>query len=135
MVQKILEVSQKRQPRETVNTWRKVFQNVKNRLGHNESVSEVSMDAEEMMYISIWTLFMASSMKTALHVDPNYAKNWEVFKNSEFEDIESLFNITSMMIGGNSEIKNVFSMDAASPVCEKSTVLDGQAIKWAEARV
>ena len=35
----------------------KVVQNVKDRLGHNEGVSEVSMDSEKM-HISIWTLFM-----------------------------------------------------------------------------
>ena len=45
---------------------------MKNRLGHNESVSKVSMDSEKM-HISIWTLFTASSMKAALHMDPSYA--------------------------------------------------------------
>ena len=107
---------------------------MKTRLGHNESVSEVLMDPEKM-HISIWTLFVASSMKVALHMDPSYAKNLEVFKNSEFENIESLLNITSMMIGGISEIKNVSSIDAASPLWEKSTLLIDQAMKWAKARV
>ena len=26
-------------------------------------------------------------------MDPNYAKNLKIFKNSEFENIESLFNV------------------------------------------
>ena len=64
---------------------------MKDRLGHNEGVPEVSMDSEKM-HISIWTLLMAPSMQAALHMDPNYAKNLEIFKNSEFENIESLFN-------------------------------------------
>ena len=49
---------------------RKVVQNMKDRLGHNESVSEISMDSEKM-HISIWTRFMASSMQAALR------KNWK----------------------------------------------------------
>ena len=106
---------------------------MKTRLGHNDNVSQVLMDPEKM-YISIWTLFVASSMKAALHMDPSYAKNLEVFKNSEL-NIESLFNTTSMMIGGNSEIKNVSSIDAASPLWEKSTLLIDQAMKWAKTRV
>ena len=54
------------------------------------SSSEISMDNEKM-HIPIWTLSMASSMQAALHMDPYYAKNLEIFKNSEFENIESLF--------------------------------------------
>ena len=69
---------------------RTVVQNVKDRLGHNETVPEVSMNCEKM-HISIWTLFKASSMQAALHMDQNYAKNLEIFKNSEFENVESLF--------------------------------------------
>ena len=113
---------------------RKVFQNVKNQLGHNESVSKVSMDSEKM-HISIWTLFTASSMKAALHMDPSYATNLEVLTNSDSENIESLFNISNMMIGGNSEIRHVFSMGAASPLWEKSTLLNDQAMRWEKTRV
>ena len=39
---------------------RKVVQNMKDRLGHKESVSETSMDSEKI-HISTWTRFMASS--------------------------------------------------------------------------
>ena len=95
----------------------KVVQHVKDRRRHNEDVSEISMNPE-MLHISIWTLCMASSMKAALHMDQNYAKNLEIFKNSEFENIESLFNVTNMMIAGNSEIRNIFPKDSASdPHC------------------
>ena len=87
------------------------------------------------MHISIWTLLMASSMQAALHMDPSYAKYLEIFKNSELEKIDSLFNITRMMIGGNSKIKTVFSADAASPLWEKSTLLNDQALKWTKAIV
>ena len=39
----------------------------------------------------------------------------EIFKNSEFENIECLFNVTNMMIAGNSERKNMFHKDSANP--------------------
>ena len=49
------------------------------------------------MHIPKKTLSMASSMQATLHLDLNYAKNLEKFKNSEFENIESLFNVMNMM--------------------------------------
>ena len=57
------------------------------------------------MHVSIWTRFMASSMQAALHMDPRYEKNLQLFNNSEFENIKGLFGSTRMMIAGNSEIK------------------------------
>ena len=65
------------------------------------------MDSEKK-HIPIWKLSMASSMQAALHMDPNYAKNKEIFKNSEFENIESLFNVMNLMIAVNSELKTLF---------------------------
>ena len=102
----------------------KVFQNVKNRLGRNEDFHQMAMEAERTN-ISIWTVFMASSMKAALHMDPNYTENAEVFKNSEFEGIESMWNITRKMIGQNSEMMNVSSLEAATSKFENITLLAG----------
>ena len=87
----------------------------------SSSTSEISSDSEKM-HISMWTLSMASSVQAALHMDPNYAKNFEIFKNSEFENIESLLNVMNMMISGNSEIKNLFPQDSANPSWERSTL-------------
>ena len=41
----------------------------------------------------IWRMFMSSSMKAAIHLGPNYLANLEVYKNTNFEEIQSLFNI------------------------------------------
>ena len=46
----------------------RVFQNVKNRFGHNEGVSQMVWIRTN---ISMWTLFMVSSMEGALHMDPS----------------------------------------------------------------
>ena len=96
-VQRILEVSQRRMPRETEGTREKTF-----RTSKTNCISEISINSEKM-HISIWTRFMASSMQAALHMDPSYEKNLELFKNSEFENIKCSFGITRMMIEGNSE--------------------------------
>ena len=45
----------------------------------------------------------------------NYAKNLEIFKNSELENIESLFNVMNM-IAGNSELKNLFPQRFREPI-------------------
>ena len=47
-------------------------------------------------------------MQAALHMDPSNEKNLELFKNSEFENINGLFGITRMMIEGNSEKKRMY---------------------------
>ena len=73
---------------------RKVVQNIKDQLRHDENISETSINSEKM-HISIWTRFMASLMQAALHMDPSYAKNLKSFKNSECENIKGLFGITT----------------------------------------
>ena len=77
---------------------------------------------------------MVSSMQVALHMDPNYAKNLEIFKNSELENIESLFNVMNM-IAGNSELKHLFPQDSAYPSWGRSTLKIEQAMEWTKARV
>ena len=123
-----------RMPRETESTREEVVQNIKDQLRHDESSSEISINSEKM-HISMWTRCMASSMQAALHMDPSYEKNLELFKNSEFENIKCLFGITKMMIEGNSEIKNVFPADVASSLLEKPVLLEEQATRWTKARV
>ena len=60
---------------------------------------------------------------------PELREEFEVFKNYVFYNIESLFKITIMMIGGNSEMKNVLSMDTARSLWEKSALLNDQAME------
>ena len=48
-------------------------------------------------------MFMSSSIKAAIHLGPNYLANLEVHKNTNFEEIQSLFNMTQKLILGHSE--------------------------------
>ena len=50
----------------------KVFRNVTNTLRNNEGVSQMTMEADKTN--SMWTLFMASSMRAALLMYPSYTE-------------------------------------------------------------
>ena len=66
--------------------------------------------------VLIWRMFMTSSMKAAIHVGPNYVSNSEIYKNTKFEDIESVFNITEKLVKEHSEeILNVQWLEYSSP--------------------
>ena len=51
---------------------------------------------------------MTSMMKAAIHLGPNYVSNSEICKNTKFEDVESVFNMTHKLVMEHSdEILNV----------------------------
>ena len=68
---------------------------------------------------------MTSSMKADIHHGPNYLSNSEIHKNTEFEDIESVFNITQKLVREHSE----------EILYVKCVEYSRQAIKWAKAKV
>ena len=76
-------------------------------------------------------MFMVSSMKAAIHLGPNYLANLEVYKNTNFEEIQSLFDITQKLILEHSEeILNVNTIDSASPSWTSSVLFHDQVIQW-----
>ena len=83
----------------------------------------------------MWGLFMTSSMNAVIHLEPRHAENLEVHKNSRFEEIQSLFDITKKLILENQEILNVNSIGSENPSWARSALLNDQAIKWTKARV
>ena len=104
-------------PRGTVEYLRKVVQkNERPTRTRRKQLGNIDGRRED---ISIWTRIMASSMQAALHMDPSYEHYLERFKNFEFENTKGLCSITTIMIEENSEIKSVFSADAASSLWEK----------------
>ena len=81
-------------------------------------------------------IFMSSSMKAAIHLGPNCLANLEVYKNTNFEENISLFNITQMMILEHSEeILNVKPLESSSPSWTRSVLSHDQAITWTKAKV
>ena len=79
---------------------------------------------------------MSSSMKAAIHLGPIFLANLEVYKNKNFENIASLFNITHKLIMELSEeILNVKWLESSSPSWTRSVLSHDQALKWAKAKV
>ena len=80
--------------------------------------------------------FVTSSMKAAIHFGPNYVSNSELYKDTKFEDVESVFNITQKLVMEHSEeILNVKRLEYSSPSWARSVLANDQAIKWAKAKV
>ena len=79
---------------------------------------------------------MSSSMNAAIHLGPNYLANLEVCKNTNFEEIQSLINITQKLILEHSEeILNVNTIDSASPLWTRSVLSHDQVIQLRKAKV
>ena len=67
---------------------------------------------------------------------PNGIENSVVYKNTNFEEIESLFIITQQLILEHSEeILNVKPLECSSPSWTRSVLSHDQAIKWTKAKV
>ena len=79
---------------------------------------------------------MSSSMKAAIHLGPNYLATSAIYKNTKFEEIESLFDITQKLLMEHSEeILNVICPEFSSPSWARSVSTCDEAIKWANAEV
>ena len=73
---------------------------------------------------------MSSSMKAAIHLGPNYLANLEFYKNTNFDEIQSLFNTAQKLILEHSEeILNVNTIESASPLWMRSVLSHGQVIQ------
>ena len=73
---------------------------------------------------------MCSSMKAANHLGPNHLANLEVYKNTNVEEIQSLFNITQKLtLEHSEEILNVNTFDSASPSWTRSVLSHDQMIQ------
>ena len=94
----------------------KIFQFLQNKLGITARYSTFSMEALKTKVL-IWGLFMSSSITAAIHFWANYLANLED-KNMNFEEIESLFNITEKLILEHSEeFLNVKPLESLNESC------------------
>ena len=86
--------------------------------------------------VLIWRMFMSSSMKAAIHLGPNCLANLEVYKNTNFEDIQSLFNITQKLtLEHSEEILNVNTIHSTSPSWTRSVLSHDQVTQRTKAEV
>ena len=86
--------------------------------------------------ILTWRLFLASSMKAAIHLGPDLLTNSEIYKNTKFEKNGVYFNTTQKLIKEHSEeILNVECQEYSSPSWTRSILANDQAVKWRKAKV
>ena len=79
---------------------------------------------------------MFSSIKAAIHLGPNYLENLEVYKNTNFEELQSIFNNTQkLFLEHSEEILNVSTIESASPSWTRSVLSHDQVIQWTKAKV
>ena len=68
-------------------------------------------------------------MKAASNLGPNYLANLEIYKHTNFEEIQSLFKITQKLILEHSEeILNVHTIHSSSPSWTRSVLSHDQVI-------
>ena len=59
----------------------------------------------------IWGLFVSTTKEASVHRGPNYNENLEVCRNTNFEELKTLFDFTQQLIfGQHFEILNVFTI-------------------------
>ena len=86
--------------------------------------------------VLIWGLFMSTTVKAAIHLRPNYVEILEVYRNTNFEEIQDLFVIAQKLIlDHQAEILNVTRTGWTAPSWTRSTLSHDRVITWRKARV
>ena len=112
-----------------------VFQQLQIKLEITKGHSPFATEAIKTSVL-MWGLFMSSSMKAAMHLGPTFSENLEVYKNTNFEEIQNLFSVTQKLVLEHSEeILDVNTIDSTSPSWTRSTVTHDQVIQWTRAKV
>ena len=73
---------------------------------------------------------MSTTMKAAIHLGPNYVENLEVYRNTNFEELQHLFDVSQKLIlNHQSEILNVKTIEWTSASWTRSTLSHDQVIR------
>ena len=79
---------------------------------------------------------MSTTTKASVHLGPNYNENLEGYRNTNFEDLKNLFDITQRLILEHAaEILNVSPIDWTAPSWTRSSLLHDYVTKWTKAKV
>ena len=74
-------------------------------------------------------------MKAASHMGPDCTEISKVYKDTNFEELQNLFDITQKLVHKQGEILNVKMIEGASPSWTRSSLAHDQAIMWSKAKV
>ena len=70
-------------------------------------------------------------MKAAIHMGPEYTENLEIYKNTNFEELQNLFDITQKLVFyKQGRILIVKIIECTSLSWTRSSLAHDQAIKW-----
>ena len=79
---------------------------------------------------------MSTTMKAAVYLGPDYTEHLEVYRNTNLEELQNLFDITqSLMLHHQAEILNVTPIDWTAPSWTRSALTHDQVITWTKAKV
>ena len=70
---------------------------------------------------------MSALMKAAIHMGPDCTEIFEVYKNTNFEELQNLFDITQKLVHKQREILNVRMIECASSSWTRSSLAHDQA--------
>ena len=108
----------------------KVFDNLRQKL----RLSSYTLDAKTN--VLLWRPFMPTTMKSSVHLGLQYQENLTAYRNTDFEELKTLFDITQRLIVEQSfEILNVSARTWSFTPWKRSTLCHDQVIKWAKAKV
>ena len=66
---------------------------------------------------------MSRTMKAAVHLGPKFVEILEVFRNTNFEELQNLFDIKQKLkMNRQAEIENVTTIDWTAPSWARSTL-------------
>ena len=86
--------------------------------------------------VLIWGLFLSTTMKAAVHLGPHYTAFLQVYKNTNFEEHQNLFDITQRFIlDHHAEILNAAPIDWTAPPWTRCTLTHDQVITRTKAKV
>ena len=98
----------------------KVFKNLQQKL----NLAEEARVLELKTSVLIWRLFVSTTMKAAVHLGPNYTEILEGYRNTNFEELQNLFDITQKWIlEREAEILDVSTIGWTSPLWTRSTLV------------
>ena len=99
----------------------KIFHFLQKNFGNHSRLPNILSGSIEDKCVDM-RMFISSSMKAAIHLEPNYLVNLEVYKKKNFEEIQSLFNITQKWTIDMDEIR-INSRSSGSVDKNKNTCL------------
>ena len=111
----------------------KVFSNARQKSSRPEGDEMMDVEVNGM----IWRIFMSASMKAAVHLGPDYKENLRTTKNTDFEQVKTLFHISqSLILNHQSEFYVISTIEwNTTPWMRSNLLLRDRAIKLSKAKV